>query len=77
MFSSLPSLVACAVCMAPGHKTSEAIGYAIMALLIIMVPLFVGVIAFFVKINRHAKAYEKARAAGLSVGGANTLKELA
>ena len=47
---------ACAVCMAPGHKTTEAIGFAILALLLVMVPIFVGVIAFFVKINRRAKA---------------------
>ena len=47
---------ACAVCMAPGHKTTEAIGYAILALLLVMVPVFGGVIAFFVKINRRAKA---------------------
>lgn len=42
--------------MAPGHKTTEAIGYAILALLLFMVPLFVGVIAFFIKINRRARA---------------------
>ena len=42
--------------MAPGHKTTEAIGYAIMALLIIMIVVLGGVIAFFVNINRRAKA---------------------
>jgi len=52
--------VACAVCMAPGHKTTEAIGFAILALLLVMVPVFVGVIAFFVKINRKAKAFAAA-----------------
>ncbi len=59
----LPSLLACAVCMAPGHKTTEAIGYAILALLLVMVPLFIGVIAFFVKINRRARAFAAATAA--------------
>lgn len=43
--------------MAPGHKTTEAIGYAILALLLVMVPVFGGLIAFFVKINRCAKAH--------------------
>jgi cbb3-type cytochrome oxidase subunit 3 len=46
--------------MAPGHKTTEAIGFAILALLLVMVPVFVGVIAFFVKINRKAKAFAAA-----------------
>ena len=55
MFSQ--QLFACSVCMAPGHVTTEAIGYAILALLLILGPLLVGVIAFFVKINRHAKAF--------------------
>ena len=59
MNSSLFTL-ACAVCMAPGHKTTEAIGFAILALLLVMVPVFVGVIAFFVKINRRAKAFAAA-----------------
>ena len=59
MNSSLFTL-ACAVCMAPGHKTTEAIGFAILALLLVMVPVFVGVISFFVKINRRAKAFAAA-----------------
>ncbi len=49
------SILACAVCMAPGHKTSEAIGYAILALLLFMVPLFAGVVAFFINLNRRAR----------------------
>ncbi|MDB4627259.1 hypothetical protein OAE46_01355 [bacterium] len=51
---------ACAVCMAPGHKTTEAIGYAIMALLIIMLAVLGGVVYFFVSINRRAKAVASA-----------------
>ena len=52
--------LACAVCMASGHKTTEAIGYAIMALLIIMLVVLSGVVAFFVNINRRAKAFAAA-----------------
>ena len=61
--------LACAVCMAPGHKTTEAIGYAILALLLIMIPLFAGVIAFFITINRRARAVAAAAAAGKSADG--------
>lgn len=64
--SSLFTL-ACAVCMAPGHKTTEAIGYAILALLLIMVPVFGGLVAFFVKINRRAKAHAAAEAQAAAV----------
>ena len=48
--------LACAVCMAPGHKTTEAVGYAILALLLFMLPVFLGLVAFVIKLNRHAKA---------------------
>jgi heme/copper-type cytochrome/quinol oxidase subunit 2 len=46
--------------LAPGHKTTEAIGYAIMALLIIMLAVLGGVVYFFVSINRRAKAVASA-----------------
>jgi cbb3-type cytochrome oxidase subunit 3 len=42
--------------MAPGHKTTEAIGYAILALLLFMVPLFIGLVAFVINLNRRARA---------------------
>ena len=48
--------LACAVCMVPGHKTTEAIGYAILALLLVMLPVFGGLVAFFYKLNKRAKA---------------------
>lgn len=62
MFTSFSSLLACAVCMSPGHRTTEAVGYAILALLLIMVPMFIGVVAFFVRLNRRAKAYAQEEA---------------
>ncbi len=48
--------------MSPGHRTTEAVGYAILALLLIMVPMFIGVVAFFVRLNRRAKAYAQEEA---------------
>ena len=54
--ASFSSFLACAVCMAPGHKTTEAIGYAILALLLFMVPLFIGLVAFVINLNRRARA---------------------
>ena len=57
-------VLACAVCLGPGHQTAEAVGYAILALLVMMVPLFIGVMAFFIKIHRRAKAVAAGKRAG-------------
>ena len=48
-------LFSCAVCMAPGHITAEAMGWAILVLLCILLPLLGGIIAVFVSIARKAK----------------------
>ena len=42
--------------MAPGHRTSEAIGYAILILLAFLLPVFGGLIAFIVSLARKSKA---------------------
>ena len=50
------NLFACAVCFQPGHMWSDATGWAILVMLLILLPIFGGLIAFFITIARRAKA---------------------
>ena len=53
---NIVNLIACAVCFQPGHLWSDAAGWAILVLLLVMVPVFGGLVAFFITIARRAKA---------------------
>ncbi len=50
------NLLACAVCFQPGHIWSDATGWAILVMLLVLLPIFGGVIAFFITIARRARA---------------------
>ena len=54
--SNIMTILACAVCFQPGHILSEAPGWAILVMLLILLPVFGGLVAFFVTIARRAKA---------------------
>ncbi len=49
-------LMACAVCFQPGHRTSEAVGWAILVLLVIVTCVLGGLVALMIHLARRSKA---------------------
>jgi len=66
--NNVMTVLACAVCFQPGHILSEATGWAILVMLLVLLPIFGGLVAFFITIARRAKAVEDRRAAALRAG---------
>lgn len=55
---SLPNILACSVCMGTGkdHLDSVAAGYAMLVMLVIIIPMLVSIIFFIARMARRENA---------------------
>ena len=55
---SLPNILACSVCMGTGkeHLDSVAAGYAMLVMLVIIIPMLVAIIFFIARMARRENA---------------------